>query len=97
MPASRYRVRMKTMGVLLAALLLASCSSQATDTDAIEATITRQMTHQLDGQTARVACPDQVEWEAGRDFHCLAKVGKQTVRVTVTVEGDKDWTWTTGG
>jgi hypothetical protein len=87
---------MKTMGVLLAALLLAGCSGEAADVDGIESTITRQMQRQLHGKAAKVACPDDIEWQAGSEFHCLAKAGGRSYRVTVSMENDADWTWTTG-
>jgi hypothetical protein len=83
---------MRTLGVLLAALLLAGCSGQAVDTDEIEATIAKQMRDQIDGNP-NVACPDGLDWQTGGEFHCIAKVDGQTARVTVTMENDTDWTW----
>ena len=87
---------MKPMGVLLAALLLAGCSSaQAVDTNEIEATIARQMQRQIDEDSRpEVNCPDGLDWQAGSEFHCLARLGDESARVTVTMENDQEWTWT---
>ena len=88
---------MKLMGVLVAALLLAGCSGQSVDTGEIEATIARQMQRQIDsGGRPKISCPDDLEWRAGSDFHCIAKLDGHSARVTVTMENDRDWTWTVG-
>ena len=47
--------------------------------------------------SVKVNCPPDIPIKAGATFHCLISVGKQTVRLAVTIENsDGDVTWVIG-
>jgi hypothetical protein len=83
--------------VAAAMLALTGCSSgYEPDMSDIESQL---QTGLKDNQlNATVDCPDQIDWNTGNDFHCIAtdKQGR-TARVTVTMESDDGaYTWTLG-
>lgn len=70
------------------------------DIDHVESEIEVGLAEQLgeDAGPYSVDCPDSMEWEPGRDFHCFAEDGVgNSSRVTVTMENDDgEWSWILG-
>jgi hypothetical protein len=88
------------LAVLALAIVIAACGSSTPTLDHAKL-VSEIHTWAVDKEKAdpsvRVQCPDDIEIKAGSTFHCLLSAGKQTARLTVTIENDKGYvTWVVG-
>lgn len=85
------------LGVLLIPLV-ASCSTAEADLPVIEQEIEAGVEDQTQQRGVQVDCPEQIDWEAGGEFHCFAEDRSgQTARITVHMENEAgEWSWVVG-
>ena len=79
----------RTVGVLALVLASAACS-KTLDTTELEGSLKDQLETQLDVTGLTVACPDDIEAEAGNTFECTATgTDGSTVTIAVTQADDE--------
>lgn len=96
---------MQTWGARLAALAvlasLGGCGDSGIDMDAtlpaMEREIATEVQDQSGARDVEVECPDDVKWETGQDFRCVARDGRSSALVTVHMESDAgEYVWSVG-